>query len=67
MKAKTQKIRSGLYKYKGYELRYFGYHHPDHCVWWEAVNSETQCADFHAHTKKELIELIDEYDKAATT
>ncbi|MCX4355871.1 MAG: hypothetical protein OSJ43_06555 [Oscillospiraceae bacterium] len=64
MKAKTKKIRRGLYKYKGYELRRFGYHQPDHCVLWEGVNIETRNADFHARTKRQLVLLIDEYEKS---
>lgn len=33
--------------------------HPDRCVWWEAVNKNTGSADYHAHTKKKIIEIID--------
>lgn len=50
----------GVYEYKGYRVSNCGYYEPDHCIWWEAVNIEMGCADYHAHTKKELIELIDE-------
>lgn len=64
MKAKTKKIRRGLYKYKGYELRRFGYYQPDHCVLWEGVNIETRNADYHARTKRQLVLLIDEYEKS---
>lgn len=58
----TKKVKRGVYEYKGYRLCYFGYHRPDHCVWWEAVNIETQCTDFHATTKKGLIAMIDKYE-----
>ena len=33
---------------------------PDHCIWWEAVDMKTGCADYHATTKKFLMEQIDE-------
>lgn len=29
------------------------------CIWWEAVNMETGCADYHANTKKDLMDAID--------
>ena len=53
------KISKGVYSYKGYRISNCGYHHPDHCVWWEAVNDITGCADYHATTKKEIIKMID--------
>lgn len=60
----AKKIRRGMYEYKGYTLNNCGYHHPDHCVWWEAVNIQTGCADYHANTKKGLMKAIDrEYRK----
>lgn len=60
MKNKSaKKISKGVYEYKGYKLYYFGYYPPDKCVWWEAINLKTQNADYHAHTKKELMRLID--------
>ena len=62
MKNKTKKIKSGTYIYKSYILQNYGYHDPDKCVWWQAINIDTNCADFHANTKKELIEEIDIYD-----
>ena len=43
-KDKPVKVSTGHYKYKGYDIRFYGYHHPDKCVWWEAVNEETGCA-----------------------
>jgi len=55
-----KKIRSGLYRYKGYLIRNHGYYPPDQIVWWEAVNEETQQADYHAKTKRRIKELIDE-------
>lgn len=53
------KISNGVYLYKGYRISNCGYHHPDHCIWWEAVNEATCCADYHANTKKEIIRMID--------
>lgn len=53
------KVSSGVYEYKGYEISNCGYYPPDHCIYWEAVNIETGCADYHAHTKKEIMALID--------
>lgn len=53
------KIGIGHYRYKGYELFCYGYYSPDHCIWWEAINEETGCADYHEHTKKELMAMID--------
>lgn len=55
----AKKIRKGRYEYRGYILCYHGYYEPDHCIWWEAVSKKTDCADYHVHTKKELIEMID--------
>lgn len=56
---KAKKLSKGIYEYKGYRISNWGYHHPDHCVWWEAVNKNTDSADYHAHTKRKLIEIID--------
>ena len=53
------KISKGVYDYKGYRISNCGYHAPDKCVWWEAVNYITGCADYHATTKKEIIKMID--------
>ncbi len=46
--------------YKGYKIINLGYYPPDKCIWWEAVNLQTGCADYHAHRKRDLIYLIDE-------
>lgn len=54
------RISRGVYEYKGYRISNCGYHHPDHCIWWEAVNIETGWADYHATTKREIIDLINE-------
>ena len=35
-------------------------HLPDHCIWWEAVDMKTGCADYHATTKKFLMKQIDD-------
>ena len=61
-KGKCVKISAGIYEYRGYRMANIGYHHPDHCIWWEAVNIETGCADYHAHTKKRLMEIIDSHE-----
>lgn len=55
-----EKIRSGLYRYKGYLVRNHGYYPPDQCVWWEAINEETNESDYHATTKFMIKKLIDE-------
>ena len=46
------KISKGIYEYKGYRISNCGYYEPDHCIWWEAVDMKTGCADYHATTKK---------------
>lgn len=48
------------YLYMGYEIYNVGYHAPDRCIWWEAVNIETGCADYHATTKRQIKKMIDE-------
>ena len=57
---KAKKITSGKYLYRGLEVTNEGYHHPDHCVWWEAVNPQTGEAEHHATTFKHIKDLIDE-------
>lgn len=64
-KEKPIKISAGHYKYKGYDIRFYGYHHPDKCVWWEAVNEKTGCADYHYTTLRQIIQEIDEDEKLA--
>lgn len=59
-KEKTVKISAGQYKYKGYDIRCYGYYPPDKCRWWEAVNEETGCGDYHYTTLKQIIKEIDE-------
>lgn len=55
------------YEYRGYEIRNHGYYNPDKAVWWEAINKETGCADFHEHTKRALKKSIDrELNKQAS-
>ena len=56
----AKKLKAGIYEYKGYRIYDCGYYHPDHCVWWEAENMKTGCADYHAHTKKDIMAMIDE-------
>ena len=58
----AKRLSTGVYEYKGYRLVNCGYHHPDHCVWWEATNNKTGWADYHAKTKRELMQLIDEHE-----
>ena len=57
---KAKRISRGVYEYRGYRLTNYGYYEPDHCIWWEAVDLKTGCAEFHEHTKRELIETINE-------
>jgi hypothetical protein len=53
------KISAGKYHVKIGEHEYMiynhGYYAPDKCIWWEATNLKTNEADFHEHTKWELI------------
>lgn len=59
---KAKRLSRSVYEYKGYRISNCGYHHPDHCIWWEAVNIVTGCTDYHATTKKHLIEIIDDVE-----
>ena len=57
-----RRIKAGMYyvkigKYE-YEIYNYGYYAPDKCIWWEAVNLATNEADFHKHTKWELIKQM---------
>ena len=54
----AKKISKGVYEYKGYKLICFGYHESEHSVWWEAVDRNGD-AEYHAHTKRELMLFID--------
>ena len=45
------------YKFKGYTISCCGYHQPDHCVWWEAVD-DSGCAFFHGTTLREVEFMI---------
>ena len=45
------------YKFKGYTISCCGYHQPDHCVWWEAVD-DSGCACFHGNTLREVEFMI---------
>ena len=56
----AKKLSKGIYEYKGYRIKKFGYYPPEQGVWWEAVNKSTGNADHHAHTKKKLMEIIDD-------
>ena len=47
------------YKFMGYTIYNCGYHQPDHCVWWEAVDENGE-ACFHGHTLREVeFEILD--------
>lgn len=59
-KQAAKRIDSGKYLYRGFELYFHGWYPPDKCVWWEAVEIADGCAAFRAHTKRHLMELIDE-------
>ena len=48
------------YRYRGFEVYCHGYYAPDKRYWWEAVDTITGCADFHATTKRQIKQLIDE-------
>jgi hypothetical protein len=56
---KAKRIHSGMYEYKGYRLLNCGYHQPDHCIWWQAVDIKTGCTEYSKHTKRELMNEID--------
>lgn len=60
MYGKCVRLQAGRYRYKNYILIKHGYYPPDKCIWWEAINNKTNEADFHAHTKRHLIQLIDD-------
>lgn len=60
---KCRRIKKGHYLYKGYEIINHGYYQSESCVYWEAVNLETGCSDFHAKTKGLIKILIDESTK----
>lgn len=57
-----RRISAGKYFVKigehEYEIYNHGYYPPDRCVWWEAVNMKTNEADFHEHTKYQLLETM---------
>lgn len=59
-KERPVKVSAGHYKYKGYDIQFHGYYPPDKCVWWEAVNEATGCADYHCTTLRQVIKSIDE-------
>lgn len=64
-KEKPIKISDGHYKYKGYNIRFYGYYHPDKCAWWGTVNEKTGCADYRYTTLRRIIQEIDEDEKLA--
>lgn len=60
----VKRLKSGHYLYRDYELINLGYHPDDGCVWWQAIDINTNCADFHNNTKRDLInDINDELDK----
>lgn len=52
------------YKFKGYTITNCGYHQPDHCVWWEAVDENGE-ACFHGNTLRDVMIMIveDEWEQ----
>lgn len=56
-----KRIKSGVYEYRGYRVYCCGYHHPDHCVWWEACDAVTDAVMFHNTTKRDMKLMIDNY------
>ena len=56
----AKKLSKGIYEYKGYRIANCGYHHPDHCIWWEAVDKNTGRADYHANTKNKSQVLLED-------
>ena len=64
MAYQCKKIKNGQYLYRGFRIVNHGYYPPDKCVWWEAIDQSTGCADFHEHTKAYIKKQIDkELDK----
>ena len=57
------KIKAGEYKYKDYIIKNMGYYPPDSCIWWEAININTGCADYHENTLTSIINRIKEEDE----
>ncbi len=48
-------VRIGEYEYEIYN---HGYYAPDKCIWWEATNLKTNEADFHEHSKSQLLKTM---------
>ncbi len=63
---RCRRVRAGEYEYKGYRIRYCGYHAPDQARVWEATDS-TNCGCFHAHRLRDVRALIDDFEAAPTT
>ena len=61
-----KKVHNGKYEYKGFEVINRGYYSSDKRIWWEAVNIETGCADYHAHTKRGIKRLIEIHGNSGT-
>lgn len=55
----AKKIRAGIWEYRGFRLCNCGYHEPDHCVIWEAVDIITGNAEVHSSTKAGLMIRVD--------
>jgi hypothetical protein len=57
-----RRISTGKYFVKigehEYEVYNHGYYAPDKCIWWEATNLKTNEADFHEHTKSQLLKTM---------
>ena len=60
---RAKRISAGHYIYRGYEVQSVGYYHPEHCVCWEAVDSNG-CGFAHGFSLAMTKRLIDdELDK----
>ncbi len=56
---RATKISSGKYKYRGFLVEKFGYHHPDQCIVWEGVHLESGYSLARATTKRKVMSDID--------
>ena len=56
------KFISRGYAHLHFEIRNHGYYPPDKCVWWEAININTGEADYHAHRKRDIKQMIDDLE-----
>ena len=58
----SRRISTGKYYVRigehEYEIYNHGYYPPDKCLWWEATNLKTNEADFHEHSKSQLLKTM---------